>query len=89
MILKIKPESLKPGDMWRRSKDDHWILLSNKREADAEFTSLIIWELRWFGRKEGKLEVFSSKWTDDSRFQIISRAKGEESERQTLGNCST
>ena len=81
MMLKIKPESLKPGDMWRRDEDDHWVLLSSKRMADAEFTSLIVWELEWFGRKEGKHEVFSSKWTGDSRFQIISRVKWEESER--------
>jgi hypothetical protein len=76
MVFKINPSALKPGDMWCRGKDDNLILIASKSHEDEEMKSLTLWELTWFGEKQGRQEVFSSCWTSDSKFHIVSRAQG-------------
>lgn len=74
MQEKIKAESLKPGDLWRRNQSQQpWIFLGGK-EFKCSLSGISLWELTWFGRKNtDKLELIIDIWTADSKFLIISK----------------
>jgi hypothetical protein len=75
-MKKLKPESLRPGDMWRRGRNCHpWTFISGRRLQDKIFEEVFFWELIWFGRREDtQPEVITCSWTSDSVFEIVSRA---------------
>lgn len=69
---KIKPESLKPGDLWKHGKHQHpWIFLEGNK-SKCPITGIDIWELKWFGKREtNQLELMTGIWVHDSAFDII------------------
>jgi len=72
---KLRPDSLRPGDMWCGYDKNPWILISGKKSTDPHFPGLMTWELTWFGRKDtDKFEIIVKSWTFDSMFQLVSRA---------------
>lgn len=79
-MIKVRPGSLRPGDLWfHGQKSKPWILLSSKVvKGHDDPEDLSVWELTWFGCKnDDRLVTIVDCWTRDSKFSIFSRAEKE------------